>query len=501
MSQELVPIKTSTGDIGLSPVIVTSTNNSGRIKIFSNEYKETKNLRPQITQWNPIGRPIYGRLPAASEQYQQDFFEEGGLGYVFIPRGGDLFGPGSLYVNQSENLEVLLIEDGAIVWAEGTTPTLKTIVDMRELGVEDGRYLVAYQLLYDDAPEPLPFQVSDFSLGGLDFTVTDSASIVTHNSEDAADPWPFPGINLFAAESLGLAWQNYLEEVNKTPAPVVGIVPGIPEYEQPLFAEVQWSSPLPWKLDVIKLRTNLTENIPACSLYIESEDPDDPWQLVQTSSAKKDLQGFYWEFFSNLTPQRKWKLDWGFVRRVNAFGLTVSGVLYVETAPSTPRARTQLAIYPTNLIPEDESLCRLAIISVDNYKIARRPNGELWKDDIRAITNRDYEPVADWLTEYWDSQLVSLWEQTKLFSPNFMAPPTLMKVEYGSLEKYGIAVSSDPLPYPPNPPKATEVNFIGASVTLSPPIPRSTSLVEASVSFFSDPTPSQITAITINVEP
>lgn len=499
MSQNLTPISNSTGVVGLTPQLNTTVNTQQRIKIFSPQYKDAKGLSVQPTQWNPVGRPIYGRLPAASEQYQLNFFEESGRGYVFITRGGDLFGPGSMYVGQSENLDVLLIEDGTIVWEEGTTPVYKTFVDLRELGVDDGRYLICYQLIYDDEPQPLPFQVEDYCLAGLDFSVTDSSSKSFERSGDQANPWPFPGINMFALAEQGLEWKNYIDIVNHSPGAQAGIKPGFPDYEQPLLSWVAWESALPWKLDTIKVRTTLTANVPPCSLYIDSADASDPWELVQQNQALLDSEGYYWEFQTDMVPQLKWKLDWGAINRVDALKLTVSGQLYIPSKPSVPVPRAQLAIYPTNLIPKDESLCRLAIISVDNFTIATKPNGELFKDDVREIINRDYEPIANWLTQYWDSQLISLWEDVKAFSPRFMAPPTLLKTSYLGLEKYGVNINDGPPPYPPLPPTASEVNLIAVNVSLVPPLPEETSLVDATVSFFSSSVPSQITGITLDV--
>jgi hypothetical protein len=498
MSQNLTPVPSSTGVFGVSPQL-TTTINPQRVKLLSEQYKTAKGLRVQPTEWNPVGRPIYGRLPAASEQYQLDFFEEGGRGYVLVPPGNDQFGPGSLFVNQSENHDVLLIEDGVVVWEEGTTSIYKTFVDFRELGVEDGRYLICYQLIYDDEPQPLPFQVEDYCLAGLNFDVDDSASASFRRSVDVADPWPFPGINLFAQAEDDLSWQNFIDLVNRVPGAQAGIKPGMPDYEQPTDSWVEWESSLPWKLDTIKIRTELTENVPPCSLSIASFEVGERWKLVQQQQAKRDSEGFYWEFQTDLVPQKRWRLDWGFNVRTNASQLTVSGLLYIPTKPTAPRPRAQLAIYPTNLIPENESLCRLAVVNVDNYRIPNKPNGELFKDDIREIVTRDYEPIADWLTVYWDEQLITLWEEVKNFTPRYLAPPTLLRASYVGLEEYGVDVSSDPLPYPPPPSIPPETSIVSASVLLYPPLPENTSLIGAAVSFFTEPGNPAITGITLEV--
>ena len=498
MSQDLTPVANSSGVVGVSPQLNTSII-TNRAKILSGQLKTVSGLKTGLTQWGPGGRPIYGRLPAASEQYQLNFFEEGGRGYVLIPRGSDQFGPGSLYVNQSEDRDVLLIEDGVIVWEEGTTPVYKTFVDLRQLGVLDGRYLICYQLIYDDAPEPLPFQVSDYCLAGLDFDVRDSASAAFENSGDIANPWPFPGINLFATSESDLKWQNFIDVFNTSPGFQAGVKPGVPDYEQPLLSWVEWSSVYPWKLDKIRVRTSLVSNVPDCTLLLRSQDNPAAWDVIQTNPAVRDSEGFYWEFETDYSPQTEWRLEWPIETKISAERLTVSGLIYIPAKPTTPRARAQLAIYPTNVVPEDESLCRLAVISVDNYQIPYRPNGELFKDDVREIINRDYEPVADWLTLFWDRQLIDLWRDVKAYSSGYMAPPTLLKTSYLKLAEYGIIVEDGAPPLPPLPPPPRESNLIGVSVTLTPPLPEGSSLQSAEVSFtYTLPEPA-ITSITVDV--
>jgi hypothetical protein len=304
---------------------------------------------------------------------------------------------------------------------------------------------------------------------------------------------------MFMPSTSNLDWRNYLDTINRVPGAQAGVKPGVPAYDQPIQAYVEWESKQPWKLDNIKVRTKLTSNVPPCTLYISTQDDQDPWLLVQTAEAQKDTQGYYWEFQTNYTPQTKWKLQWPNETQVNAYGLTVSGVLFIETRPSTARARTQLALYPTNLVPEGVSLCSLAIVSVDNFKIARKPNRDLFKEDIRSIVTRDFEPVANWLTEYWDQRLINIWEKTKTYTPGFMAPPTLLKTSYYDLEKLGVTVSDATPITPPLPPTPVETTLVSASVFLSPPLPENTSLIGATVSLFTQPGSPAITGITLEV--
>lgn len=497
MSQELVPVKDPDGVQGLTPTIVT-TSAPTRLEALSQEYKDVNKLFIQPTQWIPGGRPIYRRLPAASETYQVDFFASGEIGYTLIPLGRDQFGAGSMYVKVSEDRRSILIYDGVIVWEKGTTPVLKAIVDFEEIGLRSGRFLVCYQLIYDDAPEPLPFQVTDFSLGGQDFTTGDSGSSVFLTSEEPnGNAWPYPGINAFAPASAGLSWKNYLEVVNRVPQKPAGVEPGIPTPYQPLLCWLEWGSPLPWKLNTITLRTPLEADLPDATLYYWEKDE---WKAIQTTSVSKDTNGHYYQFLTDNIAQQKWRVGWPNGTKMEINDITVSGLLYLYSKPSTERARAQLAIYPTNLVPEAEVLCRLMVINVNDFEVQKNARGELLTEDIRAIATRDYEPVADWLTEYWDEQLIRNREKVKTYTPGFMAPPTLLKSSYFDLEQYGIEVNTDTQPYPPNPPQETEVNFISASVSLFPPLPTEPSLSGASVSFTQPPgapTISEINAVVL----
>jgi len=479
MSQELVPIANNFGVMGLTPTVVT-TLVTPRATSFSKEYKEVNKLYVTPTEWIPGGRPIYRRLPAVSETYQVDFFADGFIGYTLIPYGADQFGAGSMYVAVSEDLRSLLIYDGAIVWKEGTTPVLKAIVNFEEIGLISGRFLVAYQQIYDDAPEPLPFAVTDYSLAGLDFNVIDSASFVFQSTVTPnANAWPFPGKYAFAPAGGNLSWKNYIDIVNRVPQANSGVQPGIPSEYQPLLAFLSWSSPLPWKLDSIVLRTSLTSNLPDASLYYK-ENGD--WQLVQTTKVSEDINGFFWNFQTDNSPQNEWKVEWPDYSKIEVKDITVSGVLFVNTKPSTARTRAQLSIYPTNLVPKDEKFCRLAIINVNDFEIQKNSRGELLVEDIRNISNRDYEPVANWLTTYWDERLINILEKTKTYTPGFLAPPTLLKASYFDLEEFGIKIANEPPPYPPSPPEVIETLLLGASVSFYPSLGLGT-LVGATVSF------------------
>lgn len=468
MSQVLVPVKNSSGVEGLTPVIVTSPFIS-RSETLSEEYRIIRKLFVSKTEWVVGGRPIYRRLPSVGEAYQVYFFADGEIGYTYIPLGNDQFGAGSMYVAVSEDLRSLLIYDGVIVWEEGTTFVLKAVITFEEIGLQSGRFLVAYQQIYNDDPEPLPFEVTDFSLAGLDFEVNDSASdsfLLTEGPNSNA--WPYPGGYAFLPENNALTWKNYLSPVNETPQSTAGVRPGLPEVYNPVLAYLAWSSPLPWKLDTIILRTPLKFNLPDASLYFKQSGE---WTLIQTASVSSDASGFFWSFLTDDIPQNEWKVEWPEYTKIEIEYITVSGILYINTKPTTARTRAQLAIYPTNLIPKDVYLCRLAIINVNDFEIQKNDRGELLVEDVRNISNRDYEPVANWLTSFFDENLTNLKEEVEYYAPGYMAPPTLLADSYLGLEKYDIKISNEAPPFPPSPPEATATLLLGASVSFLPILP------------------------------
>ena len=488
MSQDLTPIPNSlTGETG-SLVTLTTTTSGLTVNVLSDQYKKVRKLVVGETEWwVPGGRPIYRRLPAVSEAYQVYFYADGEIGYCLIPAGRSQFGAGSINVTTNEEKTVLLIYDGTIVWDTGDTPVLKTVVDLAEVGLDSGRWLVAYQRIYSDEPQPFQYSVTDYSLAGADFTVNDSASSAFATAlKPNGNPWPYPGQYAFMNQSSDLNWRNFAQTNNSNPYTLkLGATPGFPSWAQPVTAWLEWFSTefegsyLPWKLDDIVLRTPLKySNPPTATLSFYSGDTDNPWSFVQTQDAKLDKDGYYWEFQTDATSQVGWRVDWS-SPKIEISSVTVSGEITLLRKPAVPVTRAQLAIYPEHLVPKDVVLCSLAIIDVVESRLVD-------KDDIRNIATRDYEPVADWLTAFADELLIENYAKVESYAPGFMAPPTLLKSSYYDLEEYDITVSTDDGPCPPAPPTPTEppvlieatvsvypgtldAKLIGASVYVTPP--------------------------------
>jgi hypothetical protein len=91
-------------------------------------------------------------------------------------------------------------------------------------------------------------------------------------------------------------------------------------------------------------------------------------------------------------------------------------------------------MYPQHAIPLTSTFCPLANISVDNsYNVTSI-------QDIRFVIRRDYVPVADWLTQFFDDNLINLYEQVLEYPTTWMNPPTCMKQEYLALASKNLVI-------------------------------------------------------------
>ena len=82
-----------------------------------------------------------------------------------------------------------------------------------------------------------------------------------------------------------------------------------------------------------------------------------------------------------------------------------------------------------------------------------------------------------------------------------MAPPTLLRDSYYDLEQYGIDISDEPPPLPPQPPRPGFAQLVAASVSFIPPYSGEPSFIGASVSIQSPPGEPAISGITLTIDP
>jgi len=416
MSQLLTP----TGN-GITPEVQT-TLQSSRINLLSPQYIEAKNLESRPTEWVPGGRPIYRRLPAISETYQIDFFnivpesnvgpgyiEE--IGYVFVPWGESALGSSSVLVSVSESKRDLIISSGNLVWKQGKTFVYPALINLEVLDVLNGKYDLAYQLIYNDEPLPYQYSVTDFALTGLPLTITASTDSITG--------WRYPAVNAF----LDTTTLNWSTEDSYYPS-----------YAQPTSSYIQWDSALAQSYTSITLRcpTGTAYTGTATLYYVNNGVLSE----VTSTEVSSDTTGQY--FTLNITEQvlqTGWRAEFSSIK-VSIQSITVTGVITLLEKPSVLVPRASLVLYPSGTLPVGETFCSLAEITVNNeFQVTKLK-------DTREIIRRDYTPVADWLTKPFDTDLINLYEEVSTYPTTWMNPPTAMKQEYVELTQYQVTVES-----------------------------------------------------------
>lgn len=415
MSQQITPTNG-----GLQQIV--STTSTVTTNVLSPQYVIANSLQPRPTEWVPGGRPIYRRLPGVSETYQIDFFnivsppntavraELQKIGYVYVPFTENSEGPTSIYVSSSESKQDLLIRGGRIVWEYGGTQVYPAIINLETLGVRAGTYFLGYELIYDDSVQQKIYSVTDFALTGQPLTIT--------SSTDNIVGWRYPAQNAFLNTS-DLFWatkDTYF-----------------PTYSQPAESYIQWESTLGAAYSNVTLRCpSGTAYTSSASLYYVSTGGVEI--LFATVSPSLDSTSQYYEF-SIPSPafNTGWKVVWSEVG-VSIQSVTVSGSITLESKPSVPSTRASLVLYPEKMVPKTPTFCPLANVEVDGaFKI-------ILIQDIRFVIRRDYVPVADWLTKFFDNNLINIYEQVLEYPLTWMNPPTCLKQEYAALASQNIVI-------------------------------------------------------------
>ena len=419
MTQQLTPVNG-----GINPDLQTTTA-TNRINVLSPQYIAANRLESRTTEWVPDGRPIYRRLPATGETYQVDFFnivnppntaatvELQEVGYVYVPWGNSINGPSSAEVVQGETNTTLLIKAGTIVWKYGKTEVIPTIINLRVLDVVSGRYVIAYQLVYDDSPTLNLYRVEDFALTGLPLNIT--------SSTDSVIGWRYAAKNAFLNQSERF-WSNEDSYFSTS--------------IQPATAFLQWESELGQAYSKLTLRLppGVSYTGTATLSYVNSG----VLSPVTTSATRTDDAGTYLEFsIEDPILQTGWNITFSEVK-VSVQSITVSGNLNLLTPQSTTSPRARLVMYPVGTLPKTVTnadgeqvpavYASLAEVDISNtYQV-------LDIEDTRFIIHRDYVPVADWLTKPFDQDLINIYEQVSGYSVLWMSPSKCMRQEYSNLE-------------------------------------------------------------------
>jgi len=416
MSQQLTSING-----GATPEIQTTLRTS-RINLLSPQFIEARNLYSRPTEWVPGGRPIYRRLPAISETYQIDFFnivpesnvgpgyiEE--VGYVFVPWGESDLSSSSVRVSISESKGDLIISSGSLVWRQGKTFVYPALVNLEVLEVLNGRYDLAYQLIFNDEPLPFQYSVTDFALTGLPLTITASTDSITG--------WRYPAVNAFL-DTTSLKWSTEDSYY--------------PSYAQPTSSYIQWESVLTQSYQSITLRcpTGTAYTSTATLYYVNNGVLSE----VTSTEVSSDTTGqFFTLSVTEQVLQSGWRVEFSSTK-VSIQSITVTGVITLLERPSVPIPRASLVLYPSGTLPVDETFCSLAEITVNNgFQVTKLR-------DTRNIIRRDYTPVSDWLTKPFDTDLVNLYEEVSIYPTTWMNPPTAMRQEYYGLTQYQVIVEN-----------------------------------------------------------
>lgn len=421
MSQSLNPL-----DGGRSQIQFSSNYKPGTF--LSRQYVSAKKLEPAPTEWAD-GRPIYDRLPSASEQYKLYFGLDNDSAYVYVPVGNPYAGPGSLQVVKSGENKFLAIQGGSVVWEHGNIELDPVILDLRLLDMRNAEYLLAYQLYFDDSPFEAQYSVSDFSLSGLEMNVG--------SGTDSESGWRYkPEFAFSNIESQ--AWRNY-----------DGV---FPNYNGQAY--LIWQTEYPNEYSKIKLRCPSNTAITgSATLYYQtcpSPNPNDKycsspeWLPQNTVEVTRDSEGQYFEFdITYPSPQYGWKVVWSDAQ-VSIKSVLVSGSITLKRRPATGSTYCQLVAYPRNSAPKTITnsvgievpvvYCNLANVDINNLCEVTQLS------DIRQTVGTNYQPIADWLTKPWDDNLSNLYKQIKNYPEYWMAPSTCMDQEYASLEQSLIQV-------------------------------------------------------------
>ena len=413
MSQQLTPVNGGVSQISVSP------NIPARNQVLSPQYIAAKDLETRPTEWVNGGRPIYGRLPAASQTYRINFEADGEIGYVYIPIGEGINGPTSLEVVASNSKQDLLIKGGSITWKYGTTKILPTIVNLPVLNIESAKFLVSYQMIFDDSPKDFQYSVEDFLLCGTPLTIS--------SNTDSVIGWRYPAKNAFIDGTARWSGTDSLFSSFSVGTPTL-----------------QWISEKPYAFNTVRLLCpeNTAYTGTATLSYVDASS--NVLVVVQTVNVSRlDTRQFYEFRVESPSFQNGWKVTWTDTN-VSINEVRVSGILTFLEKQYAPSTRGALVMYPENRVPKTifngngeevpATYCDLAYVDIDeNFNILKI-------QDVRNLTNQPYVPIANWLTYYYDKNLINLKNQIEHYPTSWMSPVDCLKQEYVALTKDNIQV-------------------------------------------------------------
>ena len=405
MSQNITPV-----DGGRKEIQVATQSEIGTV--LSPQYRAAKNLFVTPTEWFIGGKPIYNRLPAISERYRIDFGYDDSSAFVYLPAGQSIFGPDSLEVKSSEDGKFITIKGGTTVWKHGEFKVDPVIIDVRNVGFGNTKYLFAYQFFLDDAPYDAIYSVEDYNLRGY--------PMVTISNTDSVKGWRYlPQYAFYGSSSR--EWRNYDT--------------AFPEYTQD--AELSWTFTKSATFTKMVFRCPPGTTISGSATLAISTDSLS-FNDVSTAEVSSDNNGQFFQFdipANNVATS--WRVRWT-DKKVAIRDILVTGTLSLKRKPSEGLSRISLVAYPQATLPTtaQNSLgeevpavyCKLAYVEIGEDLTVTKIT------DLRESVNSEYKPIAEWLTRPWDGNLIKMHHQVSNYSTLWMSPTECLKFEYEDLE-------------------------------------------------------------------
>ena len=364
------------------------TNN---IQVTSEILRRLFGLEARPTVWEEEGgRPIYDRLPSASEAYKKTP-EDTTAGRVFLPPDGSRgSGIGSLQPLLLEGNRVG-IQSGIVSWPEGTTQHEQTFLDITPLGLESSRWFLGYELQTDDTPRAFRYQIQDQNLQSI-------------KGWEVSSPLEICGMeSIYAIQNTRDRFFSPQAELNITFS---------------TFANFN-------KIQVPILLTSFGKQFIQSNPATLSTNLNPGVEIVGRYDDSKGVIFFENLSFNGAITELTIRYPLAPVYSTSIKNILFDGIIDVVTPPENNSYGANLVIY--NL--EDEEvrtsiLCLLAYFETNSQGIIQSFR------DIRRITAVKNEPVAKWLTEPFDEDLVFLYGQYKNFADKWMNPRKLGETIY-----------------------------------------------------------------------
>lgn len=380
-----------------------------RPKVANEEALKAIHQTPHKTVWGwDFGRPIYDRLPAITEQYKKGY--EGDQAYVYLdPRSPAYEGPGSSEVVAFlDRPNVLAAESGTITWKMGqlSTPGFEVDIDQaleENTRFPDGQYQVGYELSYEVPTSDSP--IEGYALAHTDGSTLGKANIAVAASGGSELHEVYQAINKLARETSW--WPGATTDAGR--------------YWEGSWLVMDFMAPVTPERFVVASDPNEPDPTAIMALYFSDD------AIIWHKDQQVGSRGKGWDVtVLDQQEHRYWKLFfWDGTASVAS--IVFSGTAYFPDPRVSGPVQTATPYIDLMSSEPPEDYILLAGFEVKSGKI-----GSLV--DYRVFTNRKYEPVSSWVTEFQDTSLRCLFDSVTDYSELYMAPPTADYHFYSELD-------------------------------------------------------------------